>query len=191
MLSVDELLNAYSKGYFPMAHPDRNNRIYWHKPKFRGIIPLDDSFHIPQNLQRLIRLNKYTCTVNQSFNEVINACALNRIDETWISQEIIQSYISLHQSGHAHSIETWLDGTLVGGLYGVSLGRAFFGESMFYRATDASKVALVHLVERLRQHKFTLLDSQYLNPHLKQFGAYQISDTEYEILLEKALESEV
>jgi leucyl/phenylalanyl-tRNA--protein transferase len=191
MLSVDELLNAYSKGYFPMAHPDRNNRIYWHKPKFRGIIPLDDSFHIPQNLQRLIRLKKYTCTVNQSFNEVINACALNRIDETWISQEIIQSYISLHQSGHAHSIETWLDGTLVGGLYGVSLGRAFFGESMFYRATDASKVALVHLVERLRQHKFTLLDSQYLNPHLKQFGAYQISDTKYEILLEKALESEV
>ena len=181
MLSVDELLNAYSKGYFPMAHPDRNNRIYWHKPKVRGIIPLDDSFHIPKNLQRLIRQNKYSCT----------ACSKNRSDETWISKEIIHSYVSLHQSGYAHSIETWLDGTLVGGLYGVALGRAFFGESMFFRATDASKVALVHLVERLRQHKFLLLDSQYLNPHLKQFGAYQISDAEYDRLLEKALESEV
>ena len=191
MLSVDELLNAYSKGYFPMAHPDRNNRIYWHKPKVRGIIPLDDSFHIPKNLQRLIRQNKYSCTVNQAFKEVIGACSKNRSDETWISKEIIHSYVSLHQSGYAHSIETWLDGTLVGGLYGVALGRAFFGESMFFRATDASKVALVHLVERLRQHKFLLLDSQYLNPHLKQFGAYQISDAEYDRLLEKALESEV
>jgi leucyl/phenylalanyl-tRNA--protein transferase len=191
MLSVDELLNAYSKGYFPMAHPDRNNRIYWHKPKVRGIIPLDDSFHIPKNLQRVIRQNKYLCTSNKSFEEVIRACSQNRSDETWISEEIIQSYIALHRSGYAQSIETWFDGNLVGGLYGVSLGRAFFGESMFYRATDASKVALVHLVELLRRHKFMLLDSQYLNPHLKQFGAYQISDIEYDSLLEKALESEV
>lgn len=187
LLTPEILLQAYLSGAFPMAHPEQDNVIYWHTPAVRGIIPLDKRFHVPKNLQRLYNSGKAEFYVNRSFEEVIRNCAVLRAHDTWISEELIESYTGLHHLGYAHSFETWEDGELVGGLYGVAIGKAFFGESMFFKKRDASKLALVFLVDFLRRHQFTLLDSQYLNPHLLQFGAYEVSHDAYMKMLAKAV----
>ena len=187
MLSSDLLVYAYLNGTFPMAHPDEGNDIFWHTPQMRGIIPLDDGFKVPKNLKRLYNKKPYDFTINNAFEQVIKLCAELRTEDTWISEEIQNAYIDLHHKGLAHSFEAWDGDFLVGGLYGVSLGKAFFGESMFHRAPNASKLCLVFLVEFLREKNFQLLDSQYLNPHLLQFGAYEISHDEYMEKLNKAV----
>jgi len=185
-ISYQDLISAYANGYFPMAHPEENDTIYWHRPQMRGIIPLED-FRIPKNLKRLYRNCPFDLKVNTDFESVVRACA--KRESTWISEDIINMYLELHHRDMAHSFETWDGNELVGGLYGVSLGKAFFGESMFFRKTNASKLALVFLVETLRANDFVLLDTQYLNDHLLQFGAVEVSDDEYMTLLQLALGS--
>ena len=170
------VVRAYRQGLFPMAVEDGS--IGWFSPDPRGIIPLD-AFHIPSRLARVIRRARFEVAIDRSFEDVMRACAEREDEGTWISEEIVQCYVALHRLGLAHSVETWRDGRLVGGLYGVHIGGAFFGESMFHRETDASKVALVSLVDRLRRRNFSLLDVQWVNPHLKQFGAVEISRAEY------------
>lgn len=187
MLKADELIYAYTQGYFPMADPDEDGQIYWYKPELRGIIPLD-SFHIPKNLKRLFKKEVFELRINTAFREVMEACA-ERVT-TWISDEIIDTYCELHDRGYAHSFEVWQNGELVGGLYGVAIGKAFFGESMFHKVTDASKIALVYLVDFLNHSGFSLLDTQYINDHLLQFGAIEITNDEYEKLLSEALSTE-
>ncbi len=188
LLTPQILIQAYLSGSFPMADPDDGNAIYWHTPLKRGIIPLDENFKVSKNLRRLYKKNKFELVINRNFPEVIEQCSLNRLDDTWISDEIKEAYIALHYEGFAHSFEAYLDGELVGGLYGVSIRKAFFGESMFHKVTDASKVCLVFLVEFLREHGFKLLDSQYLNDHIAQFGAFEIGHEEFLELLEEALD---
>lgn len=178
MLAPELLLAAYRQGLFPMA-VDRRGTIGWFSPDPRAIIPLDDKFHIPHGLRRTLKKNSFTVTVDRDFERVMRECATRRKDGNWISEEIIASYCELHRLGCAHSVETRLAGDLAGGLYGVHIGGAFFGESMFHRATDASKVALVALVERLRAGGFALLDTQWLTPHLAQFGTYEITRSHY------------
>jgi leucyl/phenylalanyl-tRNA---protein transferase len=189
MLGVDVLVSAYASGWFPMAVGE--NDIRWFSPDPRGIIPLD-AFHVPQRLARVIRRGTFEIEINRSFEEVIRACALADRDPddagTWIDQEIFESYCALHDAGFAHSVEAWQGGKLAGGLYGVALGGAFFGESMFHHVTDASKVALAALVERLRARRFTLLDTQWTTQHLEQFGALEIPRVRYLRLLSQALE---
>jgi leucyl/phenylalanyl-tRNA--protein transferase len=177
MLDPQLLLAAYRHGIFPMAVDERGT-IGWFAPDPRAIIPLDRRFHIPHGLARTLKKNRFTVTFDTEFEPVMRECA-QRPEGTWISAEIIESYCELHRLGHAHSVETRLDNRLVGGLYGVHIGGAFFGESMFHRATDASKVALVALVERLRQQGFKLLDTQWQTPHLRQFGTYEITRAHY------------
>jgi leucyl/phenylalanyl-tRNA---protein transferase len=179
-----ELLYAYSNGYFPMAHPERENLIYWHRPKMRGVIPLNE-FHVSKNLRRLYRNGPFTFTSNKAFEEVIRACADR--ESTWISEEIIITYVELYRMGNARSIEVWHKDKLVGGLYGVQMKRAYFGESMFSRESNTSKLALVHLIKCMEDEGLTLLDTQYLNDHLRQFGAIEIPDSKYIDLLEEAL----
>ncbi len=179
MISVELLVQAYLSGSFPMADPDEGDQIYWHTPETRGLIPLDDNFRVPKNLMRLYKKEKFELSINRAFPEVINQCSLLRKGDTWISEEIIDVYTQMHKLGLAHSFEVWLDGALVGGLYGVAIGKAFFGESMFHKVTDASKIALVFLVEFLKEQNFQLLDCQYLNPHLLQFGAYEVTQEEF------------
>ena len=161
--------------------------IGWFSPDPRAIIPLDDRFHIPHGLRRTLKKTPFAITFDRAFSAVVRECAADRADGTWISPQIRTSYCQLHKLGHAHSVEVWADGELVGGLYGVHIGAAFFGESMFHRATDASKVALVALVERLRQREFVLLDTQWQTPHLKQFGTREIPRAEYLQILERAV----
>src|SRR5436190_1591692 len=170
MISADLLLHAYRQSAFPMAMED--GEIAWFSPDPRAIVPLEN-FHIPHGLQRVLKRASFEIRVNTAFDSVIRNCAAR--DETWINEEIISSYSNLHRLGYAHSVETWLEGQLAGGLYGVSLGGAFFGESMFHVVTDASKVALHALVERLRRNRFSLLDTQWLTPHLQLFGAIEVS----------------
>lgn len=158
--------------------------IEWFSPDPRGIIPLD-GFHAPHGIAKLMRKGAFEIRINASFTEVMRRCAER--EETWINAEIISSYTRLHQLGRAHSVETWQDGMLVGGLYGVALGGAFFGESMFHEVTDASKVALVALVDRMRAQRFTLLDTQWLTPHLARFGATEVSRRQYMHLLGRAV----
>lgn len=185
MLTADEVIFGYMCGVFPMAHPEEENQVYWYEPQLRGIIPLD-GLKISKSLRQTLRSGKFNVTINQSFEEVIRACA-NRSD-TWISEEIIEVYTTLKEMGYAYSFETRdSNGQLVGGLYGVALGRAFFGESMFHLQTDASKVALVYLVEWLNQHQFTLLDTQYITDHLRSLGAIEIEREEYRERLKEAL----
>jgi leucyl/phenylalanyl-tRNA--protein transferase len=184
MISPRELIAAYSYGYFPMAHPEEGGQIYWHKPHNRGIIPLDN-FHCGKNLRRLYRKGVFELRINSDFYAVIRSCAER--SETWISEEIIELYIALHEMGFAHSFEAWKDDQLVGGLYGVALKGAFFGESMFHRVTDASKIALVFLVNTLKEKGFVLLDAQFITEHLKQFGAIEVREAEYSDLLQNAL----
>lgn len=188
MASIDkkDIILAYTQGYFPMAHPEEDNEIYWHRPEQRGIIPLD-KFHIPKTLRRTYSKGLFELHQNRDFRSVIEACA-NRT-ETWISDEILDMYCSLYEDGLAHSFEAWQDGKLVGGLYGISIGKAFFGESMFHTVTDASKVSLVYLVETLHQNDYQLLDIQYLNDHTRRFGGIEIPDRQYQKMLIKALTS--
>ncbi len=177
------LLAAYCSGYFPMADPE-TGEIGWYSPEPRAIFELDE-FHIPRSLKLTLKKHDYDVRIDASFEEVIRACAER--EETWISEAIVQSYLQLFQLGHAHSIETWKKGRLAGGLYGVAVRGAFFGESMFSRVRDASKIALVHLVERLKSRGYALLDTQFITPHLKRFGAREIPRSEYLIKLEHAL----
>jgi leucyl/phenylalanyl-tRNA--protein transferase len=173
---------------------DEEGVISWYSPDPRGIMPID-TFHVPSRLQRVVRKAAVQVGIDTAFEEVMRACAeAERGPEdtgTWISEEIIESYCALHEQGFAHSVEVRHDGALVGGLYGVALGGAFFGESMFHRATDASKVALVALVERLRSQGFRLLDTQWVTAHLQQFGAIEIPRPEYLRLLEESLKLDV
>ena len=169
------LLRAYALGWFPMGN-GRRGRIEWFSPDPRGILPIQ-TFHAPSRLRRVVRQSRFTIRIDTAFEAVMRACAHR--DETWITEDIVASYVSLHRLGFAHSVETWQDDQLVGGLYGVALGGAFFGESMFHTATDASKVALVALVERLRDRGFVLLDTQWVTPHLAQFGGVEIPRADY------------
>src|SRR5437870_6714534 len=183
MIDSDLLLQGYRLGVFPMAMED--DSIAWFSPDPRAIIPLED-FHVPHALRRVAKKNIFEIKIDNRFDEVIRACAKRR--DTWINAEIVQSYERLHELGHAHSIEAWKDNKLAGGLYGVAVGGAFFGESMFHRVTDASKITLVALVEHLRVRKFVLLDTQWLTPHLQQFGGIQISRSHYLRLLRPAVD---
>jgi leucyl/phenylalanyl-tRNA---protein transferase len=191
MITSALLVSAYSSGWFPMAVDD--GEIRWYSPDPRGVIPLD-AFHVPSRLARVVRSNKFTVHIDRDFEAVIRACAeTTRQDNdpgTWINAEILESYLELYKLGIAHSVEAWQQDRLVGGLYGVALGGAFFGESMFHHATDASKVALAALVERLRVRGFRLLDIQWVTPHLEQFGAVEISRRKYLNLLADALSVE-
>lgn len=188
-LTTELLLKGYRAGIFPMAINMRGD-IAWFSPDPRAIIPLDEQFHISKSLRRTVRQQRFEITMDRDFPEVIRACAKTHGD-TWISREILQAYSLLHAEGHAHSIETRLEGELVGGLYGVHVGGAFFGESMFHRATDASKVALVALVEHLRRRGFVLLDTQWMTPHLERFGTMLVSKGDYLKLLDRAVRMEV
>ena len=176
MIDPALLVRAYREGIFPMALED--GRIGWFSPDPRGIIPLE-TFHIPSRLARVVRSGHFEIRIDTAFEAVMRACGERPDDGTWISEEIVESYLALHRLGLAHSVEVWRSGQLVGGLYGVSLGGAFFGESMFHRETDASKVALVALVDRLTRRGFTLLDTQWVTEHLEQFGGAEIPRTEY------------
>ena len=189
MIPIDLLVSAYTSGWFPMAVGEAG--IRWFSPDPRGIIPLD-TFHISRRLARVVRGGGFTVQVDTDFAAVIRACAEADRDEeeagTWIDPEIIESYTALHEAGYAHSVEAWRDGRLAGGLYGVAIGGAFFGESMFHHVTDASKVALVALVERLRERGYLLLDTQWTTDHLEQFGAIEIPRREYFKRLTEALQ---
>jgi leucyl/phenylalanyl-tRNA--protein transferase len=187
-LTPELLLRAYAAGIFPMAESRHDRAIFWVDPRRRGIIPLD-RFHVPRKLQRLVRRGVFEVRVDTACAEVIAACAEpgpGRRD-TWINAEIERAYLELHRLGFVHSVEAWRERRLVGGLYGVALGGAFFGESMYSREADASKVALVHLVERLKAGGFRLLDTQFVTDHLRRFGAIEIPTREYLLLLEDAL----
>ena len=183
-LDPETLLSAYAQGAFPMA--DRDGVIRWYTADPRGVFPLD-KFHVPKTLAQVVRLGKFEVRINHDFEATMRACMESRDDGTWISDELIAAYARLHQLGFAHSVECWRGGELAGGLYGVSLGAAFFGESMFHRQRDASKVALVHLVQRLCERHFELLDTQASTPHLRQFGCADLPAGEYLRLLRKAL----
>ena len=190
-ITPEVLLRAYACGIFPMAESADDPTLFWVEPEMRGVIPLD-GFRISSRLARTVRSDAFTVTVDTTFKAVIAGCAAPQPgrDDTWINKRIRDLYIGLHELGHAHSVEVWNNDDLVGGLYGVSLGRAFFGESMFHRARDASKVALVHLVARLRAGGFTLLDTQFVTDHLEMFGAVELSRRQYHRLLEQALAGE-
>ena len=183
MIAPELLLEGYRLGVFPMAM--ESGAIEWFSPEPRGILPLR-TFHVPHALEKTLRKNIFEIRINTRFPEVMEACA--KRTDTWINREILESYARLHELGCAHSVEAWAKGKLAGGLYGVSLGGAFFGESMFHKVTDASKVALCALVERLRAKKFVLLDTQWLTPHLLQFGGIEIPRNQYLHLLGRALQ---
>jgi leucyl/phenylalanyl-tRNA--protein transferase len=188
MLSWDLLLCAYAGGLFPMANDRDDPTIHWIDPRRRGVIPLD-GFHVPRSLRKVIRRGLFTITIDTDFPTVIRACAESRLgrERTWLNGELITLYEEVHRRGFAHSVECWLGSRLVGGLYGVSLAGAFFGESMFSRERDASKVALVTLVERLTAGGYKLLDTQFITDHLRQFGATEITRAAYRRLLAAAL----
>lgn len=187
-INPEELLLAYRLGIFPMAESRTAPEVLWVRPHERGILPLE-TFHVPRRLARAVRTDRYDVTVDTAFNEVIHGCAESQPDrrETWINEPIIDVFEILHRRGFAHSVETWHEGRLVGGLYGLSLGAAFFAESKFSRMTDASKVALVHLAARLKAGGYALLDAQFPNPHLEQFGAITVTEERFQSLLSKAL----
>jgi leucyl/phenylalanyl-tRNA--protein transferase len=190
-ITPEVLLRAYACGIFPMAESADDPSLFWVEPEVRGVIPLD-AFRIASRLGRTVRTEVFTVTVDRAFKAVIDGCAEPQAgrNDTWINKRIRDLYIALHGLGHAHSVEVWNGDELVGGLYGVNLGRAFFGESMFHRARDASKVALVHLVARLISGGFELLDTQYVTEHLRSFGAVEVPRRRYTALLDKALKGE-
>lgn len=190
-ITPEILLRAYSIGLFPMAESADDPEIFWVEPDIRGVLPLDNRFHVSKSLRKTVRQKPFDIRFNSDFDAVITACASETSDRpsTWINETIKTLYSALHRMGHAHSVEAWDNDELVGGLYGVSLGSAFFGESMFSRRTDASKICLVHLVERLKQKHFTLLDTQFTTEHLKTFGAIDVPKADYALLLAAAMES--
>ena len=190
-IPTELLLKAYASGVFPMAESASDPEVFWVRPETRGIIPLDD-FHVPKSLKKTIRRQPFDIRFDFDFEATIDACAERREERrsTWINAPIREAYVQLHRMDHAHSVEAWRNDRLVGGLYGVSLGRAFFGESMFSRETDASKICLVHLVERLKERGFVLLDTQFTTEHLKRFGALDVPRGRYETMLAEALKGE-
>ncbi|WP_377275409.1 leucyl/phenylalanyl-tRNA--protein transferase [Rhizobium sp. R86522] len=190
-ITPELLLRAYSIGMFPMSESADDPELFWVEPDIRGIIPLDD-FHVSKSLQKAIRKAPFDIRFDTAFDQVVAKCAEAADDRpsTWINQTIRDLYSALHRLGHAHSVEAWEGDELVGGLYGVTLGSAYFGESMFSRRTNASKICLVHLVERLRERGFTLLDTQFTTEHLKTFGAVDIPKAEYGVLLDRAMEGD-
>lgn len=190
-VTADILLRAYACGIFPMAESSTDESMFWVEPDMRGIIPLEN-FHIPRSLKKTLRKTSFTISIDTDFKAVITECAKETTtrDNTWINDQIKELYCELHELNHAHSFEVWDNDQLVGGLYGVRLGRAFFGESMFSRKTDASKIALVHLVYQMKKQGFILLDTQFTTEHLEKFGAIEIPKHEYQLLLEDALTSD-
>ncbi len=190
-ITPEVLLKAYACGIFPMAENADDPSLYWIEPEKRGLIPLD-GFHVSRRLARTVRSDQFQIYVDRDFEATIDGCAEPAIgrSRTWINRRIRSLYCKLHEIGHCHSVEAWRDGKLVGGLYGVRLGRVFFGESMFHHERDASKVALVHLVARLRAGGFALLDTQFVTSHLSSFGAVEVSKRLYNRMLERALEDE-
>ena len=185
------LLRAYAAGVFPMAESAEDNALYWVEPEFRGILPLE-AFHVSHSLSKTIRRRTFEVRVDTAFAEVIGGCAEQTPERrsTWINSRIRSLYMQLHKMGFCHSVEAWGGGELKGGLYGVRIGAAFFGESMFSRERDASKVALVHLVARLKTGGFQLLDAQFINDHLKQFGAIEVARNSYQRMLDNAIEGD-
>jgi leucyl/phenylalanyl-tRNA--protein transferase len=188
-ITPELMLRAYRAGLFPMAETRRGERLYWLDPELRGVLPLD-GFHLPRRLLRTVMSGLFQVSGDRDFAATIAGCAapVPGREDTWINPEIERLFATLHHQGHAHSVEVWQQGVLVGGLYGVALGGAFFGESMFSRARDASKVALVHLVARLRLGGFTLLDTQFLTSHLAQFGCLELPRAEYKKRLAEAVD---
>ncbi|HSV29123.1 MAG TPA: leucyl/phenylalanyl-tRNA--protein transferase [Candidatus Omnitrophota bacterium] len=188
-LTSDLLLRAYAMGIFPMARSRHDPRLYWIDPDQRGILPLSE-FHIPKSLKKVLKKAPFEIRCDTAYEEVMQGCGESTRDrpDTWINDEIVRLFVELHHLGMAHSVETWRDGRLVGGLYGLALGGAFFGESMFSRETDASKVALVHLVARLKKGGFQLLDTQFVTEHLARFGALEIQRHDYLKRLNRAIE---
>ncbi|MBA8831464.1 leucyl/phenylalanyl-tRNA--protein transferase [Rhizobium leguminosarum] len=189
-ITPDILLRAYSIGLFPMAESADDPEIFWVEPELRGVLPLDH-FHVSKSLAKAVRKKPFEIRFDHAFDEVIAACAeeTSGRPSTWINKTIRSLYSTLFDMGHAHTVEAWEGDELVGGLYGVSLGSAFFGESMFSRRTDASKICLVHLVDRLRERGFTLLDTQFTTEHLKTFGAIDVPKADYALMLSAAMES--
>lgn len=188
VLNPDLLLRAYAAGIFPMAESADDPELFWVDPELRGVLPLD-GFHLSKRLARTVRSSRFEVRCDGDFAATIRGCAesTEQRPKTWINQEIVALYTALNRRGFAHSVECWRDGALVGGLYGVALGGVFFGESMFSRERDASKVALAHLVAALWQGQFTLLDVQFVTPHLKRFGAIEIPRADYHRRLVAAL----
>jgi len=188
MFGPNELLDCYRRGVFPMGDSRDDPRLFLVDPDLRGVIPLD-RFHVSRSLAKAIRSDRFTVRTDTAFAEVMEYCAASAPGRTntWINTPIFNLYNALHRMSHAHSVECWREGKLVGGLYGVSLKGAFFGESMFSRETDASKVALAHLVARLRRGGYTLLDTQFVTPHLRQFGIEEIARDDFHVLLDAAL----
>jgi leucyl/phenylalanyl-tRNA--protein transferase len=187
-LTPEILLRTYAAGIFPMAESAEDPTLFWVDPETRGILPLEN-FRVSRGLQRKLRRGSFEVRCDTAFEEVVRACAAKTSERptTWINEEIIRLYLGLHAMGHAHSVECWRDGELAGGLYGVCIGGAFFGESMFSRASDASKIALAHLVARLRRGGYQLLDTQFVTSHLEQFGVTEIGRNEYQEILSSAL----
>jgi leucyl/phenylalanyl-tRNA--protein transferase len=187
-LDPHEVLEGYRKGVFPMGYMD-SPVISWHLPEQRGVLPLDQ-FHISRSLAHTLKKARYEVTINQAFRQVMQACGTRGNAEnvdTWITNDIVNVYTQLHQEGHAHSVEIWVDGTLAGGTYGIHLGGAFFAESKFHTVRDMSKVALAHLVQHLQARGFALLDVQYWTPHLAQFGVVELDRNQYYARLRRAL----
>lgn len=181
---IAAIIQGYKKGYFLMA--DDSHGLEWYSSRDRTIIPLDDRFRYPKSLRRVINQERFSVAINRDFPAVVSGCA-NR-ETTWISPQLAEIYCELYQNGFAYSFETWLGDELAGGILGIVIDGAFIGESMFYRIPEGSKVAMVKLVERLRQRNFILFDAQMMNPHLERFGAYRVNDQQYQALLDKALE---
>jgi leucyl/phenylalanyl-tRNA---protein transferase len=183
IFDLPSIVEGYAKGYFLMA--DEQNNLGWYSSQQRTLIPLDDRFRYPTSLKRVLNQERFTVAVDRDFLSVCRGCA-NR-ETTWISDELLEIYLALYEAGWAHSFETWQDNRLAGGILGMTIGGAFIGESMFYRIPDGSKVAMVKLVEHLRQRDFLLFDAQLQNPHLERFGSYIVNDRQYQELLDKAL----
>ncbi|MBH8576381.1 leucyl/phenylalanyl-tRNA--protein transferase [Nostocaceae cyanobacterium CENA369] len=181
---IAAIIQGYAQGYFLMA--DDSDRLGWYQSRDRTLIPLDERFRYPKSLQRVLNQERFTVAINRDFQAVVAGCS-NR-ETTWISPELEEIYWLLYQKGYAYSFETWQGDELAGGILGIVIGGAFIGESMFYRITEGSKVAMVKLVERLHQRQFVIFDAQMMNPHLERFGAYRVEDEEYQALLKQALQ---
>lgn len=182
---IASIIQGYAQGYFLMANEGENS-LGWYSSRRRALIPLDERFHYPRSLKRFLNQNRFSVAINRDFSAVVEGCADRK--STWISPELKEIYWKLYQAGYAYSFETWQGDELAGGILGISIGGAFIGESMFYRITNGSKVAMVKLVERLRQRQYVLFDAQMMNPHLERFGAYIVTDKHYKMLLKLALQ---
>jgi leucyl/phenylalanyl-tRNA--protein transferase len=183
-LDIPTIIQGYAQGYFLMA--DDDNGLGWYSSRQRTLVPLDEQFHYPKSLRRVLNQERFTVAVNRDFRGVVAGCADR--ETTWISPELQEIYLALYEEGWAYSFETWQGEELAGGILGIVIGGAFIGESMFYRIPEGSKVAMVKLVERLRSRNFAFFDAQMMNPHLERFGAYIIDDPQYQVLLRKALQ---